>query len=63
MNFRIMESFAHFGRCDMIAEVMISALNSGASIKFVLMIIRMSAVFLLKRLDYIYDIRIRKQLF
>ena len=41
--------FVLFGRCAMIAEVMISALNSGASMKSAPTIIHMSAVFLSRR--------------
>lgn len=44
-----MENFAHFGRCAMIVQARISALNSGTSIKSALTITHMSAVFLSRR--------------
>ena len=43
------EGFAPFGRCAMIMQAIISVLSIGVNIKSALMIIRMSAVFLLKR--------------
>ena len=38
-----------FGRCAMIMQAIINVLSIGVNIKSALMIIRMSAVFLLKR--------------